>query len=106
MAVELSTCAYKPMKALRVLVVEDDALIASPLSERLAGMAVVLRKPFLEADLVTAIEVALDAARGAHALRGTVTNDLQLVIVRFGCSVGSLSELHAAGGGGSTFRQL
>ena len=86
MAVELWACAYRPMKALRVLVVEDDALIVTLLSELLAGMG---------------HEVCATAATEAHAVTAAARHRPDLMIVDAslarGSGVSAVEEILHAG---------
>jgi two-component system, response regulator PdtaR len=86
MAVELWACAYGPMKALRVLVVEDDALIAGLLSELLAGMG---------------HDVCATAATEAHAVAAATRHRPDLLIVDAalarGSGVSAVEEILRAG---------
>ena len=67
-------CAYELMKALRVLVIEDDALIAMLLSELLAGMG---------------HDVCATAASEAEAVSAAVCHRPDLMIVDAGLGRGS-----------------
>jgi CheY-like chemotaxis protein len=86
MAVELWACAYRPMKALRILVVEDDALIATLLSELLAGMG---------------HDVCATAATEAHAVAAAARHRPDLMIVDAalarGSGVSAVEEILRAG---------
>jgi DNA-binding response OmpR family regulator len=86
MAVALWACAYRPMKALRVLVVEDDALIADLLSELLAGMG---------------HDVCDTAATEARAVAAAVRHRPDLLIVDAalarGSGVSAVEEILRAG---------
>ena len=86
MAVELRACAYRPMKALRVLVVEDDALIATLLSDLLAGMG---------------HDVCATAATEAHAVTAAARHRPDLMIVDAalarGSGVSAVEEILRAG---------
>ena len=67
-------CAYELMKALRVLVIEDDALIAMLLTEMLAGMG---------------HDVCATAATEAEAVSAATRYDPDLMIVDAGLGRGS-----------------
>jgi two-component system, response regulator PdtaR len=67
-------CAYELMKALRVLVIEDDALIAMLLTEMLAGMG---------------HDVCATAATEAEAVIAATCYDPDLMIVDAGLGRGS-----------------
>jgi DNA-binding response OmpR family regulator len=67
-------CTAKPMKALRVLIVEDDALIGLLLSELLAGMG---------------HKVCAIAATEADAVSAAIRNRPDLMIVDAGLGRGS-----------------
>ena len=86
MAVELRACAYRPMKALRVLIVEDDALIATLLSELLAAMG---------------HDVCATAATEAHAVAAAARHRPDLMIVDAalarGSGVSAVEEILRAG---------
>jgi len=86
MAVELWTCAYGAMKALRILVVEDDALVASLLSELLGGMG---------------HDVCATAATEAHAVAAAARHAPDLMIVDAalarGSGVSAIEEILRAG---------
>ena len=86
MADELWACAYRAMKALRILVVEDDALIAALLSELLAGMG---------------HDVCATAATEAHAVTAAARHRPDLMIVDAalarGSGVSAVEEILRAG---------
>jgi two-component system, response regulator PdtaR len=86
MADELRACAYRSMKALRVLVIEDDALIAALLSELLAGMG---------------HDVCATAATEAHAVAAAARHRPDLIIVDAslarGSGVAAVEEILRAG---------
>jgi len=67
-------CAYELMKALRVVVIEDDALIAMLLTEMLAGMG---------------HDVCATAATEAEAVSAATRYDPDLMIVDAGLGRGS-----------------
>src|SRR5205085_2786769 len=74
LACALYECAYELMKALRVLVIEDDALIAMLLTEMLAGMG---------------HDVCATAATEAEAVSAATRYDPDLMIVDAGLGRGS-----------------